>query len=81
MAHILVVDDDPVCLAALAQRLRFAFRERRLEVDVAGSAASALILAHTRQYDALIVDLSCPASPDLNSLSNLHSSSQRHPSS
>jgi DNA-binding response OmpR family regulator len=60
MAHILLVDDDPVCLAALAQRLRFAFRERRLEVDVAGSAAPALILAHTHQYDALIVDLIMP---------------------
>jgi hypothetical protein len=39
MAHVLLVDDDPACLAALAQRLRFGFREQRLEVDVADSAA------------------------------------------
>jgi Response regulator containing CheY-like receiver, AAA-type ATPase, and DNA-binding domains len=60
VSHILVVDDDPVCLAALAQRLRFAFREQGLEVDVAGSAAAALILTHSHHYDALIVDLIMP---------------------
>lgn len=37
---ILLIDDDPVGVAALAQRLRFAFRAQRLEVDVADSAAS-----------------------------------------
>jgi DNA-binding NarL/FixJ family response regulator len=58
--HILLVDDDPMCLAALAQRLRFGFREQRLEVDVADSAAAALILAHIHHYDALIVDLIMP---------------------
>ena len=60
MPHILLVDDDPICLAALAQRLRFGFREQRLEVDVADSAAAALILAHIHHYDALIVDLIMP---------------------
>lgn len=60
MAHVLLVDDDSVCLTALAQRLRFGFREQRLEVDVADSAAAALILAHTHHYDALIVDLIMP---------------------
>lgn len=58
--HILLIDDDPICLAALAQRLRFGFREQRLEVDVADSAAAALILAHIHHYDALIVDLIMP---------------------
>jgi DNA-binding response OmpR family regulator len=58
--HILLVDDDSICLAALAQRLRFAFREHGLEVDVASLAAGALILAHTHHYDALIVDLIMP---------------------
>jgi DNA-binding response OmpR family regulator len=58
--HLLLVDDDPGCLAALAQRLRFGFREQRLEVDVADSAAEALILAYTHHYDALIVDLIMP---------------------
>jgi DNA-binding response OmpR family regulator len=58
--HILLVDDDSICLAALAQRLRFVFRGHELEVDVASSAAAALILAHTHRYDALIVDLIMP---------------------
>jgi len=58
--HILLVDDDSVCLTALAQRLRFAFRQHGLEVDVADSAVAALILVHTHHYNALIVDPMMP---------------------
>jgi DNA-binding response OmpR family regulator len=56
MAHLLLVDDDPACLAALAQGLHYRFGCQRLQVDAAQSAATALILAHTHRYDALIVD-------------------------
>ena len=60
MAHLLLVDDDPACLVALAERLRFALRKQQLKVDAVDSAAEALILAHTRHYDALLVDLIMP---------------------
>lgn len=60
MAHVLLVDDDPGCLTALAQRLRVGLRGQRLEVDVADSAVVALILGYTHHYDALIVDRIMP---------------------
>ncbi|WP_447983536.1 response regulator [Nitrospira sp. Nam74] len=61
MPSLLLVDDDRDCLTALSNRLRFAFRDQRVEVDVADSAATGLILAHTGNYDALIVDVLMPS--------------------
>jgi two-component system response regulator CiaR len=58
--HVLLVDDDKDCLTALANRLRFAFRGQHLDVDVADSAATGLILSHAAHYDAIIVDLLMP---------------------
>ena len=60
MPHVLLVDDDKDCLTALANRLRFAFRGQNLDVDVADSAATGLILSHAAHYDAIIVDLLMP---------------------
>jgi two-component system, OmpR family, response regulator len=58
--RLLLVDDDGDCLTALSNRLRFALRDQRVEVDVAESAATGVILAHSAHYDALIVDLLLP---------------------
>ncbi|WP_447986382.1 response regulator [Nitrospira sp. Nam74] len=58
--QILLVDDDPECLIALSNRLRFAFRGQSLTVDVADSAACGLIAAKTARYDAVIVDIVMP---------------------
>ena len=44
MPHLLLVDDDQVCLRALSDCLQFAFRGQNLEVDVADSAATGLRL-------------------------------------
>lgn len=60
MPHILLVDDDPDCLTALSNRLRFAFREWSLAIDMADSAASGLIASDAAHYDALIVDVLMP---------------------
>lgn len=60
MPHLLLVDDDRDCLTALSNRLRFAFRGQGVEVDVADSAATGLILSHSAHYDALIVDVLMP---------------------
>src|SRR5919109_5234558 len=56
MVRILLIDSDPDCLTALAQRLSFAFRHLSLDVDKADSACSALLLARERPYDLMIVD-------------------------
>jgi DNA-binding response OmpR family regulator len=60
MPHILLVDDDRDCLTGLSNRLRFAFREQSLDIDLADSAASGLLVCHTVHYDALIVDVVMP---------------------
>lgn len=58
--QILLVDDDPECLIALSNRLRFAFRGQSLAVELADSAASGLIACHATHYDAVIVDIAMP---------------------
>ncbi len=60
MPRILLVDDDPECLLALSNRLRFAFRKHGLKVDTAECAVTGLILAHEDHYDALVVDVVMP---------------------
>lgn len=69
--RLLLVDDDRECLTALSNRLRFALRDQRVEVDVAESAASGLILAHSIRYDALIVDLIMPGVPGFKFIEQL----------
>lgn len=60
MVRILLVDNDPPCLRALAQRLRFVFGYRTLWVDETEYASEALILASAHHYDILIVDVVMP---------------------
>ncbi len=60
MPHILLIDDDRDCLTALSNRLRFAFREQSLAVDMADSATTGLIASRATHYDALIVDVLMP---------------------
>ncbi len=60
MPRLLLIDDDRDCLTALSNRLRFTFRDRGVEVDIADSAATGLILAHAAPYDAIILDVVMP---------------------
>jgi DNA-binding NtrC family response regulator len=69
--HVLLVDDDPDCLTALANRLRFAFKGQDVEIDVADSAATGLILSHATHYDALIVDVLMPGTTGLKFVEQL----------
>ena len=69
--RLLLIDDDRECLMALSNRLRFALRDQRMEVDVAESAATGLILAHAAHYDALIVDLIMPGVPGFKFIEQL----------
>ena len=56
MSRVLVVDDEPQLVRALAINLR----ARHYDVDVAGTAAGALDLAAERHPDAVILDLGLP---------------------
>jgi hypothetical protein len=50
MPHVLLADDDKECLTPLADRLRFAFGGQNIEVDVADSAITGLMLCHASYY-------------------------------
>ena len=65
MPHVLLIDDDKDCITALANRLRFAFRGQNVEVDVADSAITGLMLCHASCYDVLIVDVLMPTTTGL----------------
>jgi two-component system OmpR family response regulator len=54
--RILVVEDEPDLLAALAQ----SFREEGYAVDTAGDGRSGLFKAQSSPYDAIILDLMLP---------------------
>jgi two-component system KDP operon response regulator KdpE len=56
MTRILVVDDEPQILRALAANLR----ARGYEVDLAGAGEAALSLAQRHRPDAVILDLGLP---------------------
>ena len=71
MPHILLIDDDRDCLTALSNRLRFAFREQSLAVDMADSATTGLIASHATHYDALIVDVLMPGANGFKFLEQL----------
>ena len=71
MPHVLLIDDDKDCLTALANRLRFAFRGQNVEVDVADSAITGLMLCHASYYDVLIVDVLMPGTTGLKFVEQL----------
>ncbi|HKO19026.1 MAG TPA: response regulator, partial [Acidobacteriaceae bacterium] len=71
MPHVLLIDDDKDCLTALANRLRFAFRGQNVEVDVADSAITGLMLCHASSYDVLIVDVLMPGTTGLKFVEQL----------
>jgi DNA-binding NtrC family response regulator len=71
MPHVLLIDDDKDCLMALANRLRFAFKGQRVEVDVADSAITGLMLCHASSYDVLIVDVLMPGTTGLTFVEQL----------
>lgn len=56
MSRILLVDDDPGLVRALAINLR----ARKYDVDIAGTGADALRLAARSRPDAVILDLGLP---------------------
>ena len=56
MTRILVVDDEPQILRALAANLR----ARGYEVDLAGTGEAALTLAQRHRPDAVVLDLGLP---------------------
>ena len=56
MTRVLVVDDEPQILRALAANLR----ARGYEVDLAGTGEAALTLAQRHRPDAVILDLGLP---------------------
>ena len=57
MTRILVVDDEPQILRALATNLR----AREYDVDLAETGEEALTLAARKHPDLVIVDLGLPA--------------------
>jgi two-component system KDP operon response regulator KdpE len=56
VTRVLVVDDEPQILRALAVNLR----ARGYEVDLAGTGEAALTLAQRHRPDAVILDLGLP---------------------
>ena len=56
MTRVLVVDDEPQILRALAANLR----ARGYEVDLAGTGEAALTLAQRHRPDAVVLDLGLP---------------------
>ena len=67
MTRILVVDDEPQMLRALAAN----FRARGYEVDLAGTGEAALTLAQRHRPDAVILDLGLPGMDGLDVIRGL----------
>jgi two-component system KDP operon response regulator KdpE len=67
MTHILVVDDEPPILRALAANLR----ARDYDVDLAATGEEALQLASRHQPDAVILDLGLPGISGLDVIEGL----------
>ncbi len=57
--HVLVLEDDPTCVATL----EFTLRSAGLKVSVATKAVDALVLARQRQFDLVISDYLLPDYP------------------
>ena len=67
MTRILVVDDEPQILRALAANLR----ARGYAVDLAGTGEAALTLAQQHRPDAVILDLGLPGMDGLEVIEGL----------
>jgi two-component system KDP operon response regulator KdpE len=67
MSRVLVVDDEPQILRALAANLR----ARGYEVDLAGTGEAALTLAQRQRPDAVILDLGLPGMDGLEVIRGL----------
>src|SRR5438105_4176195 len=67
--HVLIVDDDPALLQALAEALRI--RIAGLTVDTAESAAAALEQITARDYDAIVADIKMPGMDGLELLAEI----------
>ena len=65
MTRVLVVDDEPQIVQALAMNLR----ARRYEVDTAGTGAEALRLAAAQPPDVVLLDLGLP---DMDGVEVIH---------
>lgn len=61
---VLLVDDDPEFLEAMADRMR----ARGMDVDTAESASAALPMAAKTSYDAIILDLLMPGMDGIEAL-------------
>jgi two-component system nitrogen regulation response regulator GlnG len=57
MAHLLVIDDDPVLIP---EQVRQAFPAPRFTVDVSGTGADGLARVRTRPPDVILLDLRLP---------------------
>jgi DNA-binding response OmpR family regulator len=69
--RVLVVDDEPAILDAVA----YALSGEGLEVDTRGDGEAALEAARSREYDVLILDLFLPKVPGLEVCRQLRSES------
>jgi len=67
--HVLIVDDDPALLQALAEALRI--RIAGLTVDTAESGAAALEQITARDYDAIVADIKMPGMDGLELLAEI----------
>ena len=67
MTRVLVVDDEPQILRALAANLR----ARGYAVDLAGTGEAALTLAQRHRPDAVILDLGLPGMDGLEVIQGL----------
>src|SRR5438552_19013240 len=67
--HVLIVDDDPALLQALAEALRI--RIAGLTVDTAESGAAALEQITARDYDAIVADIKMPGMDGLDPLAEI----------
>lgn len=65
--RVLLVDDEPSFLEALAERMRM----RGLDVSCATSGREALTAAETHVFDAVVLDLSMPGLDGLETLRRL----------
>ena len=64
---VLLVDDEPEFVEALAERLT----ARGLTVDAAGDGETALRMCNTKGYDAILLDMAMPGLDGLQTLRGL----------
>lgn len=72
MVRLLIISYDTEGVKALAHGLHGAFRNRRVFIDAADGAVSALVLLHMQGYDALLVRPVMPARLGWRFIEQLH---------